>query len=186
MAIKMETVKGFRNGEVAHNVKARRDSRPRLTKEGIAAYDEMPLEEVRERAEKQLKEQHFTDAATQVDMAAHQAVFLETHHELWEGLPEATANANFHAIGMEALQTAEGRQGMNQGRRTSPEFWDFEQAMERAKRKGKLVLSQSVLARERVNALRGQVAGAEQDPYAMPLDELRRRANGVYDPLGPK
>jgi len=186
MAVRLEKVKGFRDGEVARNVLGRRDSRPRLTKEGIAAYDEMPIEEVRERAEKQLKEQHFTDAKTQIDMAAHQQIFLEAHHELWEGLPEETANANFHAIGMEALQTAEGRQGMNQGQRTSPEFWDFEQAMERAKRKGKLVLSQNVLAREKVNALRGRVAGAEQDPYAMPMEELRRRANGIFDPLGPK
>src|SRR5258706_956939 len=109
MAVRIEKGTGFRNGEVAHNVKARRDSRPRLTKEGIAAYDEMPLEEVRERAEKQLKEQHFTDAETQVDMAAHQQIFLEAHHEIWEGLPEPTANANFQSICMEGLHTAERR-----------------------------------------------------------------------------
>jgi hypothetical protein len=181
----MAMTRAVRKSEIAHNVKARRDSRPALTKEGIKAYDEMTLEEVKRRGNEQLQQANFADPENQINSAAHQKVFLEAHPELWEGLPEATAAANMYAIGEETLRTPEGITLMRHAHRTMPESFDFEMALDRLKRKGtRLVFSQGVLARKRLDAVRAQVA--EGDPETMPMDELRRRANGVSDPLGPQ
>jgi hypothetical protein len=186
-----------RSAEPARNVvnhAGRGDNRKTVTAEDELNY-EMPLEELREKADQQLQGSHWKSVGMRA--FAELGVFLQDHPELAaiDVKNDATATRNRDAFIAE-LQKPENIMARRRAGRvglTEYSYADWQNAYERLVVEGKLVLDANEMYKKEEAAARvraRQFHPGDNDPETMPMHQLRALANrGAsidHDPLGPK
>src|SRR6267142_2703833 len=92
------------------NHAGRGDSRPRLTAEGLKAYDELSMDELREKSDEQMRQQNW-EARSETDYLPMYTVFANRHPDL-----KKYSDHNSTAI-IKEVETPEGLGPMNRAGR---------------------------------------------------------------------
>jgi hypothetical protein len=186
-----------RSAEPARNVVnhlGRGDNRKAVTKLEEEA-GKLSLEELREKADQQLKAGHWQDVGMRA--FADLGVFLKDHPELAaidvKNDEAATRNRDAFIAELQRPENIAARRRAGRTGLTEYSYADWQNAYERLVAEGKLVLDANEMYKKEEAAARErarQFQSSENDAYTMPLHQLRALANrGAsidHDPLGPK
>jgi len=207
MAVKIQKIKGFRNGEVSHefqggafigtNPRPGRvglDSRKPVSAEEDALY-KMPLEETRAHDDAKEKKRHWGSVAMKA--YADIGAFLEEHPELSKvderGGRDADRNLKAFIGELQKPENIRARERAGRVGLTEYNGADWENAYEVLAARGELVLDQQEMYKKELAAARERAQLTQPDEseaYAMPLHKLKALANhqmGIDDdPLGPQ
>lgn len=170
--------------EVPRNVmnhSGRGDSRPALTKAGIAAY-EMPLEELRAKADAELKAAHWKELAPEV------AARISAVQKRYPWYRDSQKNAQVITAKL-ASPEAIGERRRQYRADNDYSLLEIAAAVEEARAEGQLEVNQAVIEKQRLDGYGEQLSGvpqSEDELYSMPQHELRALANRRLDPLGPQ